>query len=122
MGAVKSGSDHREMVLELIDGMTAPDRRRRERAADEITDVLDGHSEEEAFVVSCVLATLARREDDEACLEAELHTLTIMAERGVLHRSVLEHVLAIDRSALRGSCIDYYDYFLGLRGSDWGQV
>lgn len=111
------GTDEWDRTIGLIARLTGPDATARPVALDEVTDVLSGLTEMESLALSYVLAGLARLEEDEQCLEAQLHALAMMAEDAMLLSSVIDHVLAIDRSALRGSCVEHYDFLLETAGS-----
>lgn len=68
------------LVLDLVHGITSPDAAKRDRSADEVTDVHRGLSDEDVALLAHTLVGARLVEHDTCCQEAQLHALAELAE------------------------------------------
>lgn len=100
------------LVVELLHGITSPDRVVRERSADEVTDVHKGLPLEDVAALSYALVATRLVEADERCQESQLHALAELAEWHDLPAEAVRR-LATLRPTSDPSQLEYLDDLLG---------
>jgi hypothetical protein len=101
------------LVFELIHGISDPNSKLREEAAEAIVDVFRSLSDFETAILGAVLVIARTVETDPTCQEAQMNALAELHEWGRLPAETLDPLRALDRSTLVGSELEYWDE-LGL--------
>jgi hypothetical protein len=87
--------DDARLVLDLVAGLASADTRRRQRTADEVTDVHTHLGDDDTSVLATVLVAARLLEGDTEAQEAQLHALTVrLVARimGIVSRGRSEHL------------------------------
>ena len=83
-------------LLEIVHGITSPDPRLRDKAADEVTDVMRSLTSDQAALVANLLAEARLVEDDRAAAEAELHALVEIGTWHELPATAVDRIRTVD--------------------------
>ena len=95
------------MILDLVQGITSTERDRRERTADEVTDVHGALSEDDIAVLAHVLVAARLVEADRACQEAQLHALAVLDESHDLPPEAISRLQSLEVPADDPSQLEY---------------
>ncbi len=98
-------------ALDLVRRLVSPDASDRERAADEVTDVIQALDVFGAALAH-MLALVCVTEVDQGAREAQLHALAELDEWGMVPTTAREVLAAIDRRSLVGSQVEYVEALL----------
>ncbi|MBQ0848386.1 hypothetical protein J8N05_09190 [Streptomyces sp. BH-SS-21] len=96
-----------EVFVSLVRRTTQEDPRLRERAADEVTDRVNGYSEAEAVTLATLLSASAAHEANATVLEAQLHAIVELTSTGHVKVEHLHYLREIDCSKIPTSLGEY---------------
>jgi len=100
------------LVLDLVAGLASAGAHRRQRTADEVTDVHRHLGDDDTSVLATVLVAARLVEGDKAAQEAQLHALAELAEWHQLPRTVVARLHQLPRPTGDPSQDDYLAFLL----------
>lgn len=98
-----------EEMDEILSGIRSEDPKARDLAADSVTDVARALSPQQGNEIARSLVAAAVREEVDDCRESELNALDDLTGWHPIDRNGLRPVLAIERTGLGASELEYLD-------------